>query len=126
MTILVKCKTKTGKYTDVRDGTIYNTILMPDGKWWSAQNLAWSGDGIITKGRHHYWSSPGNPVQSSVVGSGTHIPTYAEWNALSVACGGNSVAGAALRKVGVWPSQDGVLVEGTVWIYYLWWKVCYN
>jgi uncharacterized protein (TIGR02145 family) len=103
----------TGTFTDSRDGKVYKTVLMPDQKWWSAENLAWSGAGIVTGGRHHYFSSGASPVDASVVPVGTHIPAAVEWSSLSSACGGDSVAGARLRAVGAWPAHDGVLVEGT-------------
>lgn len=104
----------TGTVTDPRDGKVYRTVLMPDGKWWLAENLAWAGSGsgvAFVDGRYLYWSdSSGAPSWASF--SGTHLPSPTEWNTLASACGGAAVAGQRLRT-NTWPMQDGVLVVGT-------------
>ena len=66
------------QHQDTRDGKIYNCVLMPDGKWWSAENLAWEGAG------RHYNDDPANgPIYgklyywdecASAVPPGAHFP----------------------------------------------------
>lgn len=76
------------QHLDERDGTIYNCVLMPDGKWWAAENLRWAGAGMAYStqqytdafGRMYDWASA-----SSGVPAGTHLPTNDEWLALQAA-----------------------------------------
>jgi uncharacterized protein (TIGR02145 family) len=102
---------QTGTYTDARDGKVYKTVLMPDGKWWFAENYAWAGAGAdvngdpanrATYGRLYrydeaYYGSPSIPA-------GCHHPTVSEWSALSAACGGDSVSGGKLKTATGWNS----------------------
>ena len=92
---------RTGKFTDPRDGKVYKTVLMPGGKWWAAENLAWPGSG---------WDYNNDPANRAVYGrlytwdeansscpSGTHLPTDAEWTAMEAACGTPATLGIRLR-----------------------------
>lgn len=77
------------QHLDSRDGKVYNCVLMPDGKWWSAENLAWDGAGVF------YDNNPANgPIYGKLYSwteanancpPGTHLPSDAEWTALEVA-----------------------------------------
>lgn len=77
------------RHFDARDGAIYNCVLMPDGKWWSAENLRWAGAGVAYNndpaleaiyGRLYTWAD-------AVAGCppGAHLPSDAEWTALESA-----------------------------------------
>lgn len=76
------------QHLDSRDGTIYNCVLMPDGKWWSAENLAWAGAGLaytteantLAFGRLYDY-----PSALAYVPAGSHLPTESEWVALQSA-----------------------------------------
>lgn len=85
------------QHQDTRDGTIYNCVLMPDGKWWSAENLQWAGAGV--------WPNldPANSAMGRmyspsevIVPEGTRLPLYQDFVNLVNACGGQSVAGYKL------------------------------
>lgn len=74
------------QHQDTRDGKIYNCVLMPDGKWWSAENLAWDGAGVYYNndpalgaiyGRLYTWAEA-----LVACPSGTHLPSDAEWTVL--------------------------------------------
>lgn len=77
------------QHLDSRDGTIYNCVQMPDGKWWAAKNLQWAGAG------RPYNSSPANEAiygrlyswaeANTSCPPGTHLPTNAEWTTLETA-----------------------------------------
>ena len=97
-------------FTDSRDGTVYPCVLMPDGKWWSAENLAWDGAGL------DYDNNPANrtaygrlyslvEVTAGVLPVGTHLPSYADWLAMHSAAG-DSILGAKDATVG-WTTYNG-------------------
>jgi uncharacterized protein (TIGR02145 family) len=95
-----------GTYTDTRDGKIYKTVLMPDGKWWAAENMAWAGAGVdydnnptnrATYGRLYTWTEA-----MAVCPTGTHLPTDAEWTAMGTACGTPSTLGLRLKASSGW------------------------
>lgn len=99
------------QHQDTRDGTIYNCVLMPDGKWWAAENLRWAGAGW------DYNNDPANSLiygrlydrraASSLVPVGSHLPDDAEFNALA------SLSGASLRDgVTGWTTLDGTNTTG--------------
>ena len=93
-----------GTYTDLRDGTVYTTVLMPDGKWWSAENLAYA-----SAGSKYPNNSAGNaPVYGRLytnadgiasVPAGCHVPTAVEWDAMVTSLGlaNDTAVGTALR-----------------------------
>ena len=69
-----------GTYTDTRDGRVYKTVLMPDGKWWLAEDYKYlSKDHASTAWSTLYseYSIPDSPA-------GCHIPTENEWRGLPV------------------------------------------
>jgi len=95
-----------GKVLDTRDGKVYRTVLMPDGKWWMAEDLQYAGCGVL--GKFYRQMDFG-----SMCFPGSHIPwgvhyTNTEWEALIAACGGSSPATAAKLK-----STSGWSVNGT-------------
>lgn len=102
----------TGTFTDSRDGKVYKTVLMPDGKWWAAENLAWTGAGVDynndplnrpTYGRLYTWAEA-----NSSCPSGTHLPTDAEWTAMEGACGTPATLGTRLKSTTLWSTPgDG-------------------
>lgn len=101
-------------HRDTRDGKIYNCVLMPDGKWWSAENLAWEGAAWIPPQNDGYWDSALAAARlyqlSSVLGNlptGTHLPSLAEWVAMATAANARSKA-APLKSLAGWdPRYSG-------------------
>ena len=99
------------QHQDTRDGKIYNCVLMPDGKWWSAENLAWDGAGGL-----YYANNPANAflgrlypdpnTTGDVAPSGSHTPTIADWNALQTAIGNNN-CNRTMRSNFGWYSIQG-------------------
>jgi len=90
-----------GYKLDTRDGKRYRTVLMPDGKWWLAEDLAYRGVGVL--GGTYYRRED----FAAAVIPGCHIPTgpiYSdnEWQDLANACGGNAVAGGKLKSTSGW------------------------
>ena len=79
-------------FTDPRDGKIYPCVQMPDGKWWFAKNLSYA-----TPNSHVYNNDSANEAiygrlypwddLASACPPGCHIPTNAEWTALTTAIG---------------------------------------
>jgi uncharacterized protein (TIGR02145 family) len=101
-----------GTYTDLRDGKIYRTVKMPDGKTWMAWNLnyltdsSWcyenSADSCDKYGRLYTWNEA-----MTVCPAGYHLPSHEEWDDLMIAAGGRSVAGKRLKtKKSGW-NQNG-------------------
>ena len=113
-------------YTDTRDGNTYNTISI-NGQCWFAENLkigsmingstAQTNNGIIEKycfdnnttncdtyGGLYQWNEMMQYVTSEgtqgICPTGWHIPTDAEWTALTNYAGGLSVAGGKLKETG--------------------------
>lgn len=101
-----------GTFTDPRDGKVYKTVLMPDGKWWAAENLAWTGAGVDYNndplnrpnyGRLYTWAEA-----NSSCPSGTHLPSDAEWTAMEGACGTPATLGTRLKSTTLWSTPgDG-------------------
>lgn len=100
-----------GTFIDARDKKSYAAVLMPDGKWWSAENLAYDGGGGL-----FYENSPANaglgryyPAVSlpTIAPPDAHIPTVAEWRALITAIGGFAVVNSRLRSRDGWSSPQG-------------------
>jgi len=103
----------TGTFTDTRDGKVYKTVLMPDGKWWSAENLAWDGAGIDREnnpanralcGKLYTWSQSLYACPPD-----THLPSNAEWTAMEVSLGGyygvnstQNTSGYRLKSKSMW------------------------
>ena len=91
----------TGTVVDPRDSRVYRTVLMPDGKWWTVENLDWVGgtsyevnNNIANRPKHgRLYNVPASPVHFT----GTHVPSNPELLALWASVGGDSVAGLALR-----------------------------
>ena len=71
-------------FKDKRDGRIYNCVLMPDGKWWSAENLAWDGGEKRAPGNveanvaTHGWLYL-DTLASGYCPEGTHLPSTYNW-----------------------------------------------
>jgi uncharacterized protein (TIGR02145 family) len=82
--------------TDTRDGQVYRTVKMPDGKTWMAQNLNFktessqcyddNADNCKKYGRLYYW-------EIDVCPKGWHLPSREEWGKLAVAVGGTGKYG---------------------------------
>jgi uncharacterized protein (TIGR02145 family) len=79
---------KTGKYTDPRDGKIYTIALMPDGKYWFTQNLAYNPKkkGHYKRGNEHYYTWE---LAQKVAPKGWRLPSKDDFVALDKAVGGN-------------------------------------
>jgi uncharacterized protein (TIGR02145 family) len=90
-----------GSFIDKRDGQEYQTVKMPDGKVWMAQNLNYKVDGswgfdnneakAAKYGRLYTWEAA-----KAACPKGWHLPTREEWAALVEAAGGKNNAGARL------------------------------
>jgi uncharacterized protein (TIGR02145 family) len=80
-------KIKTGKYTDPRDGKTYTIALMPDGKYWFTQNLAYNPKkkGHYKKGCDHYYTWE---LAQKVAPKGWKLPSKDDFVALDKAVGG--------------------------------------
>ena len=100
------------QYQDTRDGHIYNCVLMPDGKWWFTKNLSYA-----SANSHTYNDDPINEAiygrlypwddLASACPPGCHIPTDAEWTALTTAIG-EDVAGTKLKaNSSLWLTNTG-------------------
>jgi uncharacterized protein (TIGR02145 family) len=98
-----------GTFTDTRDGKIYKTVKMPDGKTWMAQNLniktdgSWCYDNKESNcnkyGRLYDWGAAMRACPS-----GWHLPTRMEWDDLVKSAGGNQV-GNALKSSSGWNNR---------------------
>ena len=106
-----------GTFTDSRDGHVYKTVLMPDGKWWAAENLAWAGAGV------DYNNDPANRAiygrlytyseASTGCPTGTRLAGQSEVIALIAACGGDTTAGRNLKAVSsYWDTNTGTDIYG--------------
>lgn len=95
-----------GTYTDSRDGTVYRTVLMPDGNWWtidnfrynSALSMAPNGDpaNVATYGRLYT-----SDDAAASAPTGCHLPTADEYANLFTLAGGEE---RTLQYVGGNPS----------------------
>ena len=106
-----------GTYTDTRDGRVYKTVLMPDGNWWAAENLAWDGLGV------DYNNDPANRAiygrlytyseASTGCPPGTRLASQSEVIALIAACGGDTTAGRNLKAASsYWDTNTGTDIYG--------------
>lgn len=89
---------QTGKYTDIRDGKVYRTVLMPDNKWWSVDNLAYAAsyDSIHYLGIAHgylypwYPTCPTSNVATTIpIPANCHLPSTEEYLAIAELIGWN-------------------------------------
>jgi len=90
-------------------GDTYQTIIMPDGKEWLAENFRSSDGGLAKKSPNddptkvadygYLYTRPAMVTINGMVADGWRVPTKAEWNALFAACGG-SQAGGGLKSTG--------------------------
>jgi uncharacterized protein (TIGR02145 family) len=105
-----------GVLTDNRDGTVYKTVRMPDGRIWMVENLNYkpsSGNSLCYEdsvencnkyGRLYDWGTAKNVCQD-----GWHLPSRDEWEALAVAVGGKKSYG------GVWLGAGNKLMSMHGW-----------
>ena len=102
-------------FTDLRDGKVYRIVNI-GGKVWMAENLNWAGAGVFHGGNNN--TAPGNaePFHKAgrlytwdealtVAPPGWHLPTDAEWTALTDAIGGEANAGTLLKSASGWDSN---------------------
>jgi len=105
---------KEGTFTDLRDNTVYNTILMPDSNIWMAENLnyqtisgSWCYDNdksyCAEYGRLYDWKTA-----NTICPDGWHLPSKAEWGGLDVTVGGWETAGTKLKSPVKWSSSPKV------------------
>ena len=103
-------------FTDPRDGKIYPCVQMPDGKWWFTKNLSYASANSqvynndsaneAIYGRLYPWTDI-----TDVCPSGCHIPTDAEWTALTTAIGDD--VGTKLKASStLWVMNTGTDVYG--------------
>lgn len=97
----------TGTVVDARDGKTYKTILMPDGKWWTAENLAWAGSGVdydndpanrAIYGRLYTWTE----ATTLAAFPGTHLPSETERDDFVTSVGGVSSASKLMSTGSEW------------------------
>jgi uncharacterized protein (TIGR02145 family)/uncharacterized repeat protein (TIGR02543 family) len=122
-------------FTDSRDGKTYKRVAIGN-QVWMAENLNYEADGSkcgneasgrLTEnsedcnkyGRLYNWATAMNGASSSslspsgvqgVCPAGWHVPSYAEWTALTDFVGGASTAGTKLKSSTGWNSYSGVPV----------------
>lgn len=100
---------------DARDGRAYKCVLMPDGKWWSAENLAWAGAGVNYNNDPAIGAIYGRLYTKAERGTaapqGAHCATAAEWwnpGGLVPSCGGALAAGKKLKAASpLWSTNTG-------------------
>ena len=100
------------QYQDTRDGHIYNCVQMPDGKWWFAKNLSYATPNSQTYnhdpanetiyGRLYTWDDLANACPP-----GCHIPTDAEWTALTTAIGEEVACTKLKANSSLWTTNTG-------------------
>ena len=92
---------RTGTFTDSRDGYVYKMVKMPDGVWWSAEDLRYNsvGSEVISPYGRVYLAP--NAVASIPVG--TWIPSTAAWTTMGDAIGA-ATAGLLIRSSTDWNS----------------------
>ena len=93
--------------TAVIAGKSYNTVIMPDGKNWTAENLAWDGVGWDYKNDPSYRAEYGRyydwwmiPSIKSAISGGWRVPNKADWDTLLLACGGTNALTNNLKESG--------------------------
>ena len=89
-------------------GTVYPTVVMPDGKEWMAENLKYDAFGVWFSGAgsdngfgRYYLRSEVDTI-AALLADGWHVPTLAEWQALISAAGAG--AGNAFALTGALPN----------------------
>ena len=92
---------QTGTFTDARDGYVYKMVKMPDGVWWSAEDLRYNsvGSEVISPYGRVYLA----PNAIASIPAGTWIPSNAAWNTMQNAIGA-ATAGMLLRSSTDWNS----------------------
>ena len=102
-----------GTFTDSFDGHVYRTVLMPDGKWWFAEDR-----------EDNYWGNLFWVTYPPPVPDGCHSPTEAEWNAMFASVANPETVGRDLRSASSWETtiqsldQYGFNAKPSGWIYY--------
>ena len=106
---------RTGTYTDTRDSTTYPCVLMPDGNWWFAKNLAfvtaasfdYNNDTANRSiyGRLYPWADLANACPANC-----HIPTDGEWTVIA------NMVEAAAKAVEI--INNASTVSGDRWAVY--------
>ena len=101
---------KKGTYTDPRDGKVYKTVIMPDGKEWLAENLnfeiegSWYYNNDLSNGdkygRLYTWDAAVKACAG--LGNGWRLPTNEDWDTLITAVGGSSTASTKLKSRTGW------------------------
>lgn len=113
-----------GTFTDSRDGHVYKTVLMPDGKWWFAENFAWTGIGQDVLGNsanravYGRWYSQAEAI--TYAPTGCHLPTQAEATSMLSTFGiihnssdpSSLIGVAAVRDSTYWESNQGTNTSG--------------
>jgi uncharacterized protein (TIGR02145 family) len=104
-----KAKASAGTFKDSRDGKTYKTVKV-GGKTWMAENLNFAADGskcyennagnCEKYGRLYTWEAA-----KKACPAGWHLPSDAEWTALTDAVGGGSVAGTKLKSNSGWANN---------------------
>jgi len=100
--------------TDGRSGSC-DTVTMPDGKMWLAENLnyktdnSWCYDGKESNckkyGRLYTWEA----AKAACDALGWHLPSYNEWiDLIGTIPGGNQNAGKALKAKSGWGSKESI------------------
>jgi len=131
-----------GSLTDSRDGKTYKTVIIGT-QTWMAENLNYvtaksscydgNSDNCTKYGRLYSWAaamdsagiwstngkgcgyrfcSPTYPVRG-ICPEGWHLPTETEWETLTTAVGGKSVAGKMLKSTSGWIEYNGESGNGT-------------
>ena len=104
---------ETGTLTDSRDGNEYKTIKIGD-QWWMGENLAYKTDEgcwileSIDGFAKTYGYLYSFEIAQKVCPEGWHLPSDAEFEALSYFLGGSEVAGGKLKETGTdhWNSPN--------------------
>ena len=99
-------------FTDPRDGKIYPCVQMPDGKWWFTKNLSYASANShvynndsaneAIYGRLYPWADLSNACPP-----GCHIPTDAEWTALTTAIGEGVACTKLKANSTLWSTNTG-------------------
>jgi uncharacterized protein (TIGR02145 family) len=100
-----------GTFTDPRDGKVYRIKMMPGGKIWMVENLAYNAkdskcydddeNNCQKFGRLYDWGTAMN-----VAPQGWHLPTKTEWDVLMMAVGCSLTAGTILKSKSSWNGTD--------------------
>jgi len=116
-----------GSLTDTRDGKTYRTVVIGS-QTWMAENLNYNASGsacynnapdsCAKYGRLYDWATVMDGASSSTLSpsgvqgicpSGWHVPSDAEWTALTIAVGGWSTAGTKLKSATGWNTGSGCI-----------------